>query len=182
MYGMVNEGIRQFVGLNHDEATWETICSKAAVSQTSFERMASYDDAITYQLVGAICDHMNLSGEEALESFGAYWVEYVGSSSFGNLLKLAGRTLTEKLDGLDDLHARVFASMPNLKPPSFELETLDDIHHNLHYFSDRDGLAPMVVGLVHGLANVTGETVEVHQIEAKADGADHDVFAIKLLD
>lgn len=182
MYGMVNEGIRQFVELSHDEATWAEICKKASVDVTRFERMVSYDDAITYNLVGAICAHTGLAAEDALESFGTYWIEYVGSSSFGNLLKLAGRTLIEKLDGLDDMHDRVFASMPNLKPPSFELETLDDKNHNLHYFSDRDGLAPMVVGLLHGLARETGEAIRVNQIQAKSDGADHDVFAIALLD
>lgn len=181
MYGMVNEGVRQFIETNFDAATWAAICDKASVDNSHFERMASYDDEITYNLVGAICDHTGIASDAALEKFGAYWVEFVGSSSFGNLLKLAGRTFIEKLEGLDELHERVFVSMPNLKPPSFEVEELGEDTYHLHYFSQREGLAPMVIGLLHGLAQETGEKIEVAQVEAKAAGKDHDVFKVTLL-
>ena len=181
MYGMVNEGMRQFIERDHGAATWSAICASASVDTNRFERMTCYDDAITYQLVGAICDHMNLEPDVALEGFGAFWVDYVVATSFGNLLKLAGRSFIEKLEGLDDLHNRISVSMPDLKPPSFELETLSADTHRLHYYSERDGLAPMVIGLMHGLAKETDEKIEIEQIEAKAKGADHDIFAITLL-
>ena len=181
MYGMVNEGVRQFIETNFDAATWDAVCKKASVDNVHFERMSSYDDAITYNLVGAICEHTGISPEMALEKFGAYWVEFVGASSFGNLLKLAGRTFIEKLEGLDELHERVFVSMPNLKPPSFEVEETGENTYHLHYFSEREGLAPMVIGLLHGLAQETGEKIEVEQVAAKAAGADHDIFKVVLL-
>jgi hypothetical protein len=49
----------------------------------------------------------------------------------------------------------------------------------LEYWSERDGLASMVVGLVEGLGDVFGLDVHVKHTLSKDDGADHDVFLIE---
>ena len=126
MYGMVNEGIRAFIEKEHGPETWEVICKSAQIDQTTFERMTSYDDSITYALVGAICEHTGLSGEDVLKVFGSYWVEFAGASHFGTFLRLAGNSFVERIKGLDDMHESILLSMPHLKPPSFELEDLGD--------------------------------------------------------
>ena len=181
MYGMVNEGIHKFTVANLGPAAWETICGHAGLEQTTFERMASYDDKITYDLVGAVCLHTGLTTDQALEQFGTFWVTFAKGSPFGNLLRLAGRSFIERLYGLDDMHDRILVSMPHLAPPSFELELLGANLYHLHYYSKREGLAPMVVGLLHGLAADSGESVRVRQIIHKSDTADHDVFEISLV-
>lgn len=181
MYGMVNEGVRSFILENYDEQTWLSICKGAGIEQTEFERMAGYDDSITYSLVGSICEHTGLDAAEVLKVFGTYWVEFTGASSFGNLLRLAGRTFVERVEGLDDMHERILLSMPHLKPPSFELEEIGEAVYHLHYFSDRAGLAPMVIGLLHGLAHDTNEKIEVFHVTPKSADNDHDVFEIRVL-
>ncbi len=182
MYGMVNEGIKTFIVSNHDDQTWHSICERAGIGHTDFERMSSYDDEVTYKLVGAICDHTGLEADEVLRVFGNYWIEFAGGSNFGNLMRLAGNTFLERLDGLDDMHDRILVSMPHLKPPSFELEpTEQEGVHRLHYYSPREGLTAMVIGLLHGLAADTGEEISVHHAMSRAEGADHDVFEIRLL-
>jgi hypothetical protein len=179
---MVNEGIRTFILNNHGAEAWRTICSKAGLEEREFERMSNYDDAVTYGLVGAICEYTGLTASEVLSVFGKYWVEYAGGSNFGRLLRLSGRSLFEQLKGLDDMHDRVLLSMPHLKPPSFEVDLTGERTCLLHYYSDRDGLAPMVVGLLYGLAQEAGEKIEVEQILFKSAEADHDAFEIRLLD
>lgn len=181
MYGMVNEGIRQFIEENHGEAAWKSICKKASVDITQFERMASYDDKLTYDLVGAISDHTDLPAEDVLNVFGDYWVSYAKASAFGNLLQLSGKTFVERIEGLDDMHDRILISMPHLKPPSFEIEEIGENTYHLHYYSEREGLAPMVVGLLHGLAKDTGETISVEHVTRKSDASDHDVFEVTLI-
>jgi hypothetical protein len=49
----------------------------------------------------------------------------------------------------------------------------------IHYFSHRDGLAPMVVGLVKGLAKRFNTSINIKLIQAKADGHDHDEFEVQ---
>lgn len=182
MYGMVNEGIRSFIVSNQGAEAWRAICARAGLADIEFERMTNYDDDLTYKLVDAVCEHTGLSVGDVLKVFGNYWVEYAGGSGFRNLMRLSGPTFIEQLRGLDNLHDRIILSMPHLKPPSFELEQMDGRLYRLHYYSERDGLAPMVEGLLFGIAKDTGEDIEVEQLEAKDEGADHDIFQIRLLD
>lgn len=180
MYGMVNEGVRTFILSNHGQDTWAAICASAGVDTTEFDRMISYDDAVTYGLVGAICDHTGLDAAEVLEIFGRYWIEFAGASTYGNLMKLAGRSFVEKLENLDDMHERIQATMPHLRPPSFELSQTGDTSYLLDYHSSRDGLNHMVIGLLHGLAAETGEKIDVKQVRSKAETSDFDSFEIIL--
>lgn len=48
----------------------------------------------------------------------------------------------------------------------------------LHYYSHREGLAPFVVGLMQGLGKMFKTPVTVRLVEAKTQGADHDVFDV----
>ena len=41
--------------------------------------------------------------------------------------------------------------MPDLEPPSFDVETISECELRLYYSSKREGLNPMVLGLVKGL-------------------------------
>jgi len=182
MYGMVNEGIRALVLENHGADTWAMICEKARIPDTEFERMTSYDDAVTHRLVGAICEHTDLEAGDVLEVFGRYWIKFAGSSSYGNLMRLAGDTFVERLENLDDMHERIQCSMPHLRPPSFEITQIGERQYLLDYFSSREGLACMVTGLLHGLAAETGEKVAIKQIRHKAETKDHDSFEIILLE
>lgn len=175
---MVNEGIRCFIETNHGSETWAHICKQAQLDVDQFDRMSSYDDAITYNLVGAICDETGLSAEDVLTVFGTYWVDYAGASPLGNLMRLAGSRFVDIVTGLDDMHDRIRLSMPHLKPPSFELEETGPNTYCLHYISDREGLAPMVIGLLYGLAKRTGEEISVEHAVRRSNGADHDQFHI----
>ncbi|WP_299952658.1 heme NO-binding domain-containing protein [uncultured Roseobacter sp.] len=181
MYGMVNEGIRNFILKHHDEEAWQAVCKKASVNDQQFDSMTSYDDAITYRLAGAISEHTGLSVDKVMTEFGSYWVDYAGASEFGNLMKLAGDSFLERLNGLDAMHARIQRSMPNLKPPSFKTEEVGDRTYRLHYFSHRKGLDSMVLGLLHGLADETGAKIQVEQVAEKSDTTDHSIFEIVLL-
>lgn len=182
MYGMLNEGIRSFITENHGPEAWQSICDTAGLDQLEFERMSSYDDAITYKLIEAICSFTDLPLPEVMDIFGRYWVEFAGASHFGNLMRLAGNSFIEQLKGLDDMHDRILLTMPHLKPPSFEVDQKDDGSCILHYYSEREGLAPMVIGLLHGLAKETGERIEVSQVAVKSEQFDHDIFEVRILD
>ena len=119
MYGMVNEGIRTFIESNFGAAAWDSICGDADIEMTQFDRLGSYDDAVTYSLVGAVAKHTELPPEKVLKVFGEYWVDYAGQSGFGNLLKLSGKNFVERVQNLDDMHERILLTMPNLEAAIF---------------------------------------------------------------
>ncbi|WP_136444085.1 heme NO-binding domain-containing protein [Pacificoceanicola onchidii] len=180
MYGLVNNGIRTFILDSHGEATWQAICDKAGVTDEEFENMASYDDGQTYALVGAVSETLSLPAETVLEVFGEYWVGFSKQTSVGKLVDQGSETLIDRIRGLDEMHEMVKTTMPHLNPPGFDFEERPDGNHRLHYYSSREGLAPMVVGLLRGMAQDSGVSVRINQLEYRGKDSDHDVFSVRI--
>lgn len=181
MYGMVNQGIRTFISDNHGPEVWADICDDAGITTDAFESTVTYDDAVTYKLVGSISKCLKLEPGTVLEVFGRFWPHFASETPIGKLIHFGGDNLVDVLDNLDDLHTRVNMSMPDLRPPSFDLEQVDDGRYILHYFTDREGLAPMVIGLVRGLAEQFGQKIEIEPADCRTKGAEHDTFNLTIL-
>ncbi len=180
MYGLVNKAIKELIVSEHGEASWQRVRTAAGVDVDEFIRMEQYPDSLTYDLVAAASEELGVPPVKVLEVFGGHWVKYTGQQGYGDLLDMAGATLFDFLENLDALHTRVGLNMDKLRPPSFEVEDRTDHSLVLHYRSVRDGLAPMVTGLLKGLAEKFGVAVDVTLRDSKSDGADHDVFMVAL--
>ena len=182
MYGMVNEGLREFVIKNHGEDAWLQVCADAGLEQSRFEAMLTYDDAVTYGLVDAVRKRLGVDAATALHAFGEYWPTYAQETAIGKLIAFGGDDFVSVLESLDDMHERVVAALPQLRPPSFEVDILSERTIRLHYYSERNGLAPMAIGLLHGLAAQYNVKLELRHIAEKSKGANHDIFEIDVFE
>lgn len=179
MYGLVNKAVQDMICKYHGEETWAIIKHKAAIEDIDFFiGMEGYPDDVTYRLVAAASDVLGIPPQEILKAFGEYWVTYTAEEGYGELLASAGNSLPEFMENLDNLHARVGLSFPNLLPPCFESEHTTEKSMDLHYKSTRQGLAPMVIGLVHGLGKRFQTKVDITQTSYREQGAPHDTFSI----
>jgi hypothetical protein len=180
MYGLVNKAIEQMVCSYYSEETWQQIKQKAEIEVDMFLSMEGYPDDITHRLVKAASEVLGLPTSDIMHAFGEYWVTYTSEEGYGEMMAMSGNNLPEFLGNLDDLHARVGVVFPKLEPPSFECsESEEEESLQLHYHSHREGLAPMVVGLVKGLGKRFDTEVEITQTSDRQDGADHDEFLVK---
>ncbi len=179
MYGLVNKAIEDMVCKYFGEATWKEIKQKADLEVDSFISMEGYPDDVTHKLVKAASAVLGLSTSEIMQAFGEFWVKYTAQEGYGEMMEMSGDNLPEFLENLDNLHARVGVIFPQLKPPSFDCTNQGEESLRLHYHSSREGLAPMVIGLVKGLGTRFDTEVEVTQIQSREEGADHDEFSIK---
>ena len=152
MYGLVNKAIHDLVMQEHGEDAWEEIAERADVDSVGFVSMDAYDDDVTYRLVGAASEILEVQASALLEAFGEFWVRYTAREGYGEMLDAAGTDFGAFLANLDGLHVRVGRVMPGLRPPSFAVQELGDDRFRVLYRSDRAGLEPMVVGLLRGLA------------------------------
>jgi Haem-NO-binding len=179
MYGLVNKAIQDMVCTHFGEDTWNQIKQKAELEVETFISMEGYPDDVTHRLVKAASEVLGLSSREVMEAFGVFWVQYTATEGYGEMMDMAGDNLPEFLENLDELHTRVGVLFPKLQPPSFDCSEMEEESLKLHYYSHREGLAPMVVGLVQGLGKRFDTDVEVAQIQDREKGDDHDEFSIK---
>lgn len=178
MYGMVNRAVEDMVCAHHGQAVWEQIKRRAKVQVDEFISNESYDDEITYQLVGAASEILQQPAENILMGFGEHWVLHTAKNSYGGMMRAAGKSLPEFLKNLPSFHDRVSLIFPRLRPPHFHCSDFTESSLQLHYFSHREGLAPFVIGLMHGLGKMFNTPVRVRQTASRQANADHDIFEV----
>ncbi len=113
-----------------------------------------------------------------LEEVGFYWTTSA-INPYKQMFEMSGETFIEFIKKLNDLHTRVGEVMPDLIPPSFSVTEETDTTFILHYHSKRDGLWPMVLGLIRGLGKRFDTEVEISHLAGKEDGLDHDQFKVR---
>ncbi|MCP9818525.1 heme NO-binding domain-containing protein [Synechococcus sp. Cruz-9H2] len=183
MYGLVNRAIQQMVTSHHGDDVWRRIKEKADLEDLDFfSTFQAYPDDVTHRLVAAASEELGLSGDQIMQAFGEYWITYTASEGYEQLLESTGETLPEFLDHLDNLHARAGLSFPQLQPPSFRCEHAADQSMDLEYRSKRYGLAPMVIGLLHGLGKRFRTSVTVVQTASRDRGDARDLFHVRYSD
>lgn len=181
MYGMVNKAMEELVCQQFGEPTWQRVLAAARIDEAAFVSMQAYPDAVTYDLVGAASHVLEVPAAELLETFGEYWTRYTVSEGYGEMMAMFGSSLREFLGNLDRMHARIAMGFTDLRPPAFRVDDLpEESAMLLHYHSDREGLAPMVFGLLRGSATRFSENVEISQVGHRAE-LGHDVFRIQYL-
>ena len=80
MYGIVNQAIRDLVVDQFGIDKWSQIKELSGIHYDFFVSNEAYEDNITYELVGAASEVLQISSEQVLEAFGEYWVLKTGFS------------------------------------------------------------------------------------------------------
>ncbi len=178
MYGLVNRALAEMVTAEHGLATWEAIKADAGVGVDEFHAMTQYPDEVTVSIVGAASARLGVTPSAFLRALGEYWIRYTARQGYGDLLALGGSSFPAFLQNLDAMHGRVGLSFPELRPPSFRCTDITGSSLTFHYYSERQGLADLVIGLVEGLGHLFDLAVTIRPLALKANGADHDTFHV----
>lgn len=179
MYGMVNKAVEEMVVSAHGEATWLEIKRRAGVTEVIFISNEAYPDEITFRLVAAASELMQVPAEKILHSFGEHWVLETARKGYSHMLAAGGSSLGEFLDNLPLFHDRVALLYPNLAPPQFKISHRKERSLHLHYITHRTGLTSFVEGLLSGLAKMFNSTAQFVLVESRAGGAECDVFLVE---
>jgi hypothetical protein len=168
MYGLVNKAIKDLVVENHGADTWAAICDEAGFEESDFISMSPYPDKLTYDLVGAASKVLKTDANSILEAFGEYWILYTAEQGYGDLLDLSGSSFVEFLGNLDMLHLRINNMMPELKAPLFSTQNETENSVELLYKSHRQGLVPMLKGLIRGLGKRFDMIVAIKEMASES--------------
>jgi hypothetical protein len=177
MYGLVNQGVRKMVTETFGSDVWDAIREKAGVEDV-FAAMEPYPDDVTVSLVIAASEVLGITPDEVLHAFGKWWIGNA-AREYGELFTMTGDSFEEFTSNLNTIHTRVAYMLPKLTPPSFKITDRNDESFLLHYHSERDGLFPMVHGMIEGIGEWFETPVTVEQTRCTADGCEHDVYIVR---
>jgi len=179
MYGMINKAVKAMVQKDFGDEIWEKILAESGVPDDSFLTLRSYDDELTYALVGASAKVLELPAESILEVFGKHWVLHTATESYDNVMSATGSGFIEFLENVNSLHDRITTTFVDYRPPWFDVNRISDNEIELHYQSGREGLSPFVRGIIDGLAVRFDSEVTVTDTKSiEVDEGEHTVFHI----
>ena len=178
MYGLVNSSIRSLVCNRYGDDKWQLVLRKAGLPDEPYFNMLQYSDTITSKLFEYSAQVIGVTNASFMEEVGYYWTNFTMNAGYGCIMALAGKTFDEFVKNLDELHARVALIYPELSPPSFSYDPIDDCSFRLSYFSKRNGLQPFVVGLLKGLGAKFSRTVDVTLLQKRTSPKTSDIFFV----
>lgn len=100
MYGMVTKAIGEMVVERFGDDAWDEVKRKADVDVDVFISNDGYPDEMTYRLVGAASELLNMPVEDILIEFGRHWILNTAMEGYGPLIRAGGQTLPEFLEQL----------------------------------------------------------------------------------
>ena len=115
-----------------------------------------------------------------LELFGEFFVSFCQESGYERILHTLGGTLFDFIQNLDALHDHLGTVYPGMQAPSFRVTSGEDGVLVLHYYSSRQGLESIVVGILKAVARrLLNTEIEMQIIKHKEAPGDHVQFAIR---
>lgn len=171
MYGMVNNAIRSLIIERYGSEAWSEVCREAGIDRGEFAAVLPYDDQVSLDVIAQSANVTGKSVPQLLHDIGRYWVGFAARSAFGPLIRFGGARFEEFLGNLDLMHSKIKASLPELAPPSFQVEPLEGGLVRVTYRSTRDGLFPFVEGLFEGLSDHFHQPVAITAFEKLGVGS-----------
>lgn len=178
MHGIVNKAVKDLISESFGEGSWKEICIQAGVEDDNFLNNMHYDDQLTYNLVAAASQKLEVPAATLLEEFGKYWILRTGQENYGGLLKSAGHNFVDFMRYLPKFHSHVMIMFDGIEPPEFVVDEIDDHSMLVKYYSHRNGLATFVIGLFLGIGEMFETPIKVEQRDHKHTNEKFDSFLI----
>jgi hypothetical protein len=179
MYGIINQSIQDLVMKEYGEETWLKIIAKSGIDVSEFHNHEVYDDSYTYKLAAAIADVLYTDLDTVLKLFGEFWITEISLKKYPNMMSTGGKGFKDFMLNLPNFHNRVYLTYPELIAPEFKVWE-EDGSILVEYHSSRDGLGPLMEGMLQGIIKMFDEqqTMIIKEYSKKPEGPDHDLFRI----
>lgn len=164
MKGTITRCLVDFVESRFGAEKWAEIATHAGVTDTSTLRMpvADVDDGEAARLLSSTATVLGLSDQEAADAFGEYWCCTYAPKMYGSLVRNFPDARSMIL-GMDALHVKMTASIPNARPPRFDFHEVNDREVEVTYRSHRN-LLHVYIGLARGVGKLFDTPLDVQPI------------------
>ncbi|ULT97859.1 hypothetical protein L3Y34_005594 [Caenorhabditis briggsae] len=166
----------------------EEILRKAGYTEDiQFDIQCYYDDTETMRIFRVAAQVLGLSVDDMWEMYGEFLITHACETGWQKMLFCMANNLQEFLDNLNSMHYFIdqIAFKSEMKGPTFQCEPFGESGLKLHYFSFRQGLFPIVKGLVRKTARTLFEMevkvsmLERNQERRKSGMVEHVIFSVE---
>ncbi|NXT19220.1 GCYB1 cyclase, partial [Syrrhaptes paradoxus] len=124
---------------------------------------------------------LDLNAGEILQMFGKMFFVFCQESGYDTILRVLGSNVREFLQNLDALHDHLATIYPGMRAPSFRCTDAEKGKGLiLHYYSEREGLQDIVIGIIKTVAQqIHGTEIDMKVIQQRNEECDHIQFLIE---
>ncbi|CAH1783514.1 unnamed protein product [Owenia fusiformis] len=151
MYGQIHVIVRSLILEKFGEETWRKILDQSGFDDPDFMVFHYYTDERTLILIGTVSEILDLPVPAVLEVFGGYFYTYCKENGYDKMLATLGGNIVSFIQNLDSLHALLAMTYKEIEAPSFRCIPKSDGTVELHYYTNRKGLHPIVIGTLKEL-------------------------------
>jgi len=163
MKGVILRCLEKMVVGSAGNQIWRNILDESGLPRDYiFFASQDVDDGLSLKVVGAACNVLNISLQQAADAFGEYWVTQFAPAMYEPFFK-GKSSAREFLLKMDKVHETVTQNVPGARPPRFDYEWDDEDTLIMTYHSHR-GLIDFLVGLIKGVGKHFGEELRVTKL------------------
>ncbi|XP_041050357.1 soluble guanylate cyclase 88E-like [Carcharodon carcharias] len=146
MYGLLCESLHDFIKESYGDDVWKLVRERADVRLHSFVTHEVYSESVIPRIAMAASGVTGTPYSELMNSWGVYFLGFVGKYGYDRILKVLGRHVRDFVNGLDNLHEYLRFSYPKVQPPTFFCQEESATGVTLHYRSKRKGYLHYAMG------------------------------------
>ncbi|KAI9538988.1 hypothetical protein NQZ68_009065 [Dissostichus eleginoides] len=146
MYGLLCESLHDFIKESYGDDVWKLVRERADVRLHSFVTHQVYSESVIPRIAMAASGVTGTPYNELMNSWGVYFLGFVGKYGYDRILKVLGRHVRDFVNGLDNLHEYLRFSYPKVQPPTFFCQEESATGVTLHYRSKRKGYLHYAMG------------------------------------
>ncbi|XP_066524863.1 soluble guanylate cyclase 88E-like [Hoplias malabaricus] len=146
MYGLLCESLHDFIKESYGDDVWKLVRERADVRLHSFVTHQVYSENVIPRIAKAASGVTGTPYNELMNSWGVYFLGFVGKYGYDRILKVLGRHVRDFVNGLDNLHEYLRFSYPKVQPPTFFCQEESATGVTLHYRSKRKGYLHYAMG------------------------------------
>eukprot|EP00117_Sycon_ciliatum_P003398 scpid21713/ scgid8212/ Guanylate cyclase soluble subunit beta-2 len=161
MYGFMFKALERLIKSRFGDTIWTAILTDATETdlEHGFKLHEMYPDSLLTKLVRSSITvlekekpELQMTANVLLELFGKEFFSWTVEYRYDNLLRILGSTLSDFLANLDALHDHLGTAYSGMQAPSFRCADSGKDVIYLYYYSVREGLYPIVSGIVKAVA------------------------------
>eukprot|EP00043_Microstomoeca_roanoka_P007989 m.77025 g.77025 ORF g.77025 m.77025 type:complete len:776 (-) comp14053_c0_seq2:214-2541(-) len=180
MYGFMHQALTEWLRRMDDgEVILARVLEQLNITGQPDDFFRHYSDAQTMKFVELAAQSCRMSVDECMYEAGKVSIMTFVRNGYMPVLHTLGDDFYTLLTNLDSLHDNFLSAFPDMKVPSLRPVRNPDDSMSIHYYSQRKGLAPFMMGALKGTAQMLYDLeIDIHHRVKKGKESDHDIFHV----